>query len=328
LIIHCALLFIFSYVVLIPCLFQVLSTDDCDAHIDYAFALWNLKVKGVTIAHANEAELDELFKEIKVSVAHRVELKVAITLWRNDPYEAMHALETGRQRRTHAEEKHRRAKAAAAAEVERQITQAQAAESRRLAEAQRIEAERRAEEFRLKQRLQDQIFEQQEHVRRDELQRQEEVRREELQRRDAELEFQREERRAEMMMRDAQFELQRGETYRRENREEEEHDWQRMEYIRREEQRQEQLRRLAEQQGVLCSVHCGKHAHLDMLHMICDACACRLQIAPAPAASLQLFSFPLSELQGIVVEQNIYINEGTNSVSPRGALRRRQDERR
>ncbi len=217
----------------IDLLFQVLSTDESDERIQCAVAMWNLKVKGVTISHATEIELDELFKEINVSVAHRVELKVAFALWKSDPWQAMHALEKGRQRRSYAEERHKHTQAAAAAEMARQYAQAQAAERQRFAEVQRLEDERRQEEFRQKQLLQEEVLRQQEHARM-----------EELRRRDEQLEFQREQQRAEQRQKDEMFEFQREGMFRRDFREDEAHHWQRMEYIRRE----EELRRHEEEQ--------------------------------------------------------------------------------
>ena len=77
---------------------QVFSTGDGDDFKTYAYATLDLKVKGITIAHADEDELNELLKQINISVVHRVELKAAIASWRGDAWQSMHSLEKGRLR--------------------------------------------------------------------------------------------------------------------------------------------------------------------------------------------------------------------------------------
>jgi hypothetical protein len=78
---------------------QVFSTGDGDDFKRYAYKMLNLKVNGITIAHADEDELNELFKQIEIySVVHKVELKAAIASWRGDAWQSMHSLEKGRLR--------------------------------------------------------------------------------------------------------------------------------------------------------------------------------------------------------------------------------------
>ncbi len=81
-----------------PDFVQVFSTGDGDDFKTYAYAMLHMKVKGITIAHADEDELNELLQQINISVVHRVELKAAIASWRGDAWQSMHSLEKGRLR--------------------------------------------------------------------------------------------------------------------------------------------------------------------------------------------------------------------------------------
>ena len=51
----------------------------------YAREVRRLKVKGVFISKATDEELSEVFKEMQVSVTHKVELREAVAAWRADP---------------------------------------------------------------------------------------------------------------------------------------------------------------------------------------------------------------------------------------------------
>jgi acetone carboxylase gamma subunit len=51
----------------------------------YAREVRRLKVKGVFISKATDEELSEVFKEMHVSVTHKVELREAVAAWRADP---------------------------------------------------------------------------------------------------------------------------------------------------------------------------------------------------------------------------------------------------
>jgi hypothetical protein len=104
-----------------------------------------MRIKGLIIAHASEVELEEMFKEINVSVIHRVEFKIAIGIWRTDPWHSTHLLNRGRQRRPDAESLHVLAQIA---EKERLKAEAEERERHRLDELRRVEDERTAEEFR------------------------------------------------------------------------------------------------------------------------------------------------------------------------------------
>jgi hypothetical protein len=51
----------------------------------YAQQALRLKIKGVFIAKATDDELSDVFKEMCVSVVHKVELREAVAAWRADP---------------------------------------------------------------------------------------------------------------------------------------------------------------------------------------------------------------------------------------------------
>ena len=51
----------------------------------YAREVRRLKVKGVFISKATDEELSDMFKEMHVSLAHKVELREAVAAWRADP---------------------------------------------------------------------------------------------------------------------------------------------------------------------------------------------------------------------------------------------------
>ncbi len=51
----------------------------------YAGEVRRLKVKGVFISKATDEELSDMFKEMHVSLAHKVELREAVAAWRADP---------------------------------------------------------------------------------------------------------------------------------------------------------------------------------------------------------------------------------------------------
>ena len=51
----------------------------------YAREVRRLKVKGVFISKATDEELSDMFKEMHVSLAHKVELREAVAAWKADP---------------------------------------------------------------------------------------------------------------------------------------------------------------------------------------------------------------------------------------------------
>ena len=51
----------------------------------YASAVVELDVTGTFIARATDEELSDMFKEMHVSLAHKVELREAVAAWRADP---------------------------------------------------------------------------------------------------------------------------------------------------------------------------------------------------------------------------------------------------
>jgi hypothetical protein len=55
----------------------------------YAREVRRLKVKGVFISKATDEELSDMFKEMQVSLAHKVELREAVAAWRADPQRVM-----------------------------------------------------------------------------------------------------------------------------------------------------------------------------------------------------------------------------------------------
>jgi hypothetical protein len=106
----------------------------------YARAVAQHDVTGGFLVDATDEELSDMFKDMKVATAHRVDLRKAVATWRADPQKAMQAIrqekrrlvdeEAARQR--HAEEM-RQLEVAKAAEAERQ----RQAEQNRIAAAER-----------------------------------------------------------------------------------------------------------------------------------------------------------------------------------------------
>jgi len=62
---------------------QVQSVDP--DFTQYAREVRRLKVKGMFISKATDEELSDMFKEMHVSLAHKVELREAVAAWRADP---------------------------------------------------------------------------------------------------------------------------------------------------------------------------------------------------------------------------------------------------
>jgi len=81
----------------------------------YAREVRRLKVKGVFISKATDEELSDMFKEMQVSLAHKVELREAVAAWRADPQRALQAVEregaaeAERQRKIREEEERKAA---------------------------------------------------------------------------------------------------------------------------------------------------------------------------------------------------------------------------
>ena len=58
----------------------------------YASAIVEHDVTGIFLASASDEELSEMFKEMHVSLAHKVELREAVAAWRADPQRVLFPL--------------------------------------------------------------------------------------------------------------------------------------------------------------------------------------------------------------------------------------------
>ena len=58
----------------------------------YASAIFEHDVTGTFLASASDEELSEMFKEMHVSLAHKVELREAVAAWRADPQRVLFPL--------------------------------------------------------------------------------------------------------------------------------------------------------------------------------------------------------------------------------------------
>jgi hypothetical protein len=112
----------------------------------YAGAIAQHDCTGVFLAEATDEELSDMFKDMKVATAHRVDLRKAVAAWKADPQEALQAIKREKQKIKAEKERLAAAAQAAAAARQRQEREQRQAEAEKIAEAER---QRQAERKRL-----------------------------------------------------------------------------------------------------------------------------------------------------------------------------------